>query len=173
MARPACSAAGCTTEGMTAIGPKECPKANVLNAMPKMVQPKARAHLKDIWMAETKAGAEAAFEFSVEAYDVKCGRAVKCLTKDRADLLVFYDFPAEHWKHIRTSNLIESTFATVRHRTTRTKGCLSRNIALAMTHQLMLSAREKWRKLDGQNRLPEIIRGVEFRDGIKSETKAA
>ena len=164
---------------MTATGPKECPKANVLNAMPKSVQTKAKAHLKDIWMAETKAGA--AFDFFVEAYGVKYDRAVKCPTKDRADLLAFYDFPAEHWKHIRTSNPIESTpdrvrgrlFATVRHRTTKTKGCLSRQTALAMTHQLMLSAKKKRRKLDGQNRLPEIIQGVEFRDGIKPEFKAA
>ena len=130
-------------------------------------------------MAETKAGADAAFDFFIDAYGVKyaksCSkwRAVKCLTKDRADLLAFYDFPAEHWKHIRTSNPIESTFATVRHPTTKTKGCLSRQTALAMTHQLMLSAKKKWRKLDGQNRLPGIIQGVEFRDGIKHEIKAA
>jgi putative transposase len=147
--------------------------ANVLNAMPKSVQPKAKVHLKDIWMAETKADADTAFDFFIEAYGVKYDRAVKCLTKDRADLLAFYDFPAEHWKHIRTTNPIESTFATVRHRTTKTKGCLSRKTALAMTHQLMLSAKKKWRKLDGQNRLPEIIQGVEFRDGIKHEIKAA
>ena len=147
--------------------------ANVLNAMPKSVQPKAKAHLKDIWMAETKAEANAAFDFFIEAYGVKYDRAVKCLIKDRTDLLAFYDFPAEHWKHIRTTNPIESTFATVRHRTRKTKGCLSRKTALAMTHQLMLSAKKKWRKLDGQNRLPEIIQGVEFRDGIKHETKAA
>jgi putative transposase len=98
--------------------------ANVLNAMPKSVQPKsvqpkAKAHLKDIWMAETKAGADVAFNFFAEAYGVKYDRAVKCLTKDRADLLAFYDFPAEHWKHIRTTNPIESTFATVRHQTTK------------------------------------------------------
>ena len=99
--------------------------------------------------------------------------AAKCLIRDRADLLAFYDFPAEHWKHIRTSNLIESTFATVRHRTTKTKGCLSRQTALAMTHQLMLSAKKKWRKLDGQNRLPEIIQGIEFRDGIRQLQAAA
>lgn len=147
--------------------------ANVLNAMPKSIQPKAKAHLKNIWMAETKAEADTAFDFFVEAYGVKYDRAVKCLTKDRADLLTFYDFPAEHWKHIRTTNPIESTFATVRHRTTKTKGCLSRQTALAMTHQLMLSAKKKWRKLDGQNRLPEIIEGIEFRDGIKHESKAA
>ncbi len=133
--------------------------ANVLNAMPKSVQPKAEAN--------------AAFDFFIEAYGVKYDRAVKCLTKDRDDLLAFYDFPAEHWKHIRSTNPIESTFATVRHRTTKTKGCLSRQSALAMTHQLMLTAKKKWRKLDGKNRLPEIIRGVEFRDGIKHEIKAA
>ncbi len=137
-------------------------------------------------MAETKAEANAAFDFFNEAYGVKYDRAVKCLTKDRADLLVFYDFPAEHWKHIRTTNpplrdcrqspagqRTESTFATVRHRTTKTEGCLSRQTALAMTHQLMVSAKKKWRKLDGQNRLPQIIQGVEFRDGIKHEIKAA
>jgi putative transposase len=131
--------------------------ANVLNAMPKSVQPKAKAHMKDIWMAETKADANAAFDFFIEAYSVKYPAAVKFLTKDRVDLLAFYNFPAEHWKHMRTSNPIESTFATVRHRTNRTKGCLSRQTALAMTHQLMLSAKKKWRKLDGHNRLPEII----------------
>ena len=130
-------------------------------------------------MAETKAAADTAFDYFVEAYGLKyaksCSkwRAVKCLIKDRADLLAFYDFPAEHWKHIRTSNPIESTDSTVRHPTTKTKGCLSRQTALAMTHQLMLSARTKWRKPDGQNRLPEIIQGVEFRDGIKHETQAA
>ena len=116
-----------------------------------------------------------------EVYGVKYAPAVKCLTKDRADLLAFHDFPAEHWKHIRTTNPMIRTpdrvrgrpFATVRHRTTKTKGCLSRQTALTMTHQLMLSAKKKWRKLDGPRRLPEIIQGVEFRDGIKHETKAA
>jgi len=147
--------------------------ANVPNALPKSVQPKAKAHLKDILMAQTSAKADAAFDFFVEAYGVKYDRAVKCLTKDRTDLPAFCDFPAEHWKHIRTSNPIESTFATVRHRTTKTKGCLSRQTALAMTYQLRLSAKKKWRKLNGQNRLPEIIQAVEFRDGIQHEIKAA
>ena len=104
---------------------------------------------------------------------MKYDRAVTCLTKDRADLLAFYDFPAEHWKHIRTTNPNESTFATVRHRTTKTKGCLNRQTALAITHPLMLSANKKWRKLDGQNPMPEIIEGIEFRDGITHESKAA
>jgi len=117
--------------------------------------------------------ADTAFDFFVAAYGVKYDCAAKGLTKDRADLLAYYDFPAEQWKHIRTTNPIESTFATVRHRTIKTKSGLSRQTALAMTHQLMLSAKKKWRKLGGQNRLPEIIEEIELRDGIKHESKAA
>lgn len=146
---------------------------NVLNAMPKSVQAKAKGHLHDIWQAETRAEAEAAFDFFIETYGVKYDKAADKLTKDRDVLLAFYDFPAEHWKHIRTSNPIESTFATVRHRTKRTKGCLSRKTGLAMAFRLMMSAQGKWRKLDGQNRLPEIIEGVVFRDGIKQLNHAA
>jgi putative transposase len=146
---------------------------NVLNAMPKSLQAKAKGHLQDIWMAEAKKDAEAAFDFFVEAYGVKYDKAVGKLAKDRNVLLSFYDFPAEHWKHIRTSNPIESTFATVRHRTKKTKGCLGRKTALAMTFRLMMSAKKKWRKLDGAFRLPEIIEGVEFKDGIKQEKHAA
>ena len=130
---------------------------NVLNAMPKSVQAKAKGHLHDIWRAETKAKANAAFDFFIETYGVKWDKAVTKLVKDRDALLTFYDYSAEHWKHIRTSNPIESTFATVRHRTKRTKGCLSRKTGLAMAFKLMMSAQKKWRKLDGQNRLPEII----------------
>ena len=100
-------------------------------------------------------------------------RAVKKLTKDRDVLLTFYDFPAEHWKHIRTTNPIESVFATVRNRTRKTKGCLSRKTALSMVFKLMLSAKKKWRKLSGTNRLPEVIQGVEFKDGIKQLQNAA
>ena len=146
---------------------------NVLNAMPKSVQAKAKAHLHDIWQADTKAEANAAFDFFVEAYGVKWDKAVAKLVKDRDALLTFYDFPAEHWKHIRTSNPIESTFATVRHRTKRTKGCLSRKTGLAMAFRLMMSAQAKWRKLDGRNRLPEVISGVEFRDGVRQLQAAA
>ena len=146
---------------------------NVLNAMPKSVQPKAKGHLQDIWMAETKTGAAAAFDFFIQAYGAKYDRAAGKLSKDKDVLLSFYDFPAEHWKHIRTSNPIESTFATVRHRTKKTKGCLSRKTALAMTFKLLMSAKRKWRKLDGANRIPEIIEGVAFKDGIKQENIAA
>ena len=146
---------------------------NVLNAMPKSVQPKAKGHLQDIWMAETKTEATAAFDFFIQAYGAKYDRAAGKLSKDKDVLLSFYDFPAEHWKHIRTSNPIESTFATVRHRTKKTKGCLSRKTALAMTFKLLMSAKRKWRKLDGANRIPEIIEGVAFKDGIKQESIAA
>ncbi len=146
---------------------------NVLNAMPKSVQAKAKGHLHDIWQAETKTEAGAAFDFFVETYGAKYDKAVGKLTKDRAVLLSFYGFPAEHWKHIRTTNPIESTFATVRHRTGKTKGCLSRKTGLAMAFKLMMSAQAKWRKLDGANRMPEIIEGVEFRDGIKQIHHAA
>ena len=146
---------------------------NVLNAMPKSLQAKAKGHLHDIWQAETKAEAEAAFDFFVEIYGVKYDKAVAKLVKDRDELLAFYDFPAEHWKHIRTSNPIESTFATVRHRTSKTKGCLSRKTGLAMAFRLMMSAQAKWRKLDGASRMPEIVQGVEFKDGIKQLQAAA
>lgn len=146
---------------------------NVLNAMPKSIQAKAKGHLHDIWQAETRAEAEVAFDFFAETYGVKWEKAVAKLVRDRHALLTFYDFPAEHWKHIRTSNPIESTFATVRHRTKRTKGCLSQKTGLAMAFKLMMSAQKKWRKLDGQNRLPEIIKGVEFRDGLRHLQAAA
>ena len=114
-----------------------------------------------------------AFNFFVETYGVKWDKAVAKLVKDRDALLTLYDYPAEHWKHIRTSNPIESTFATVRHRTRRTKGCLSRKTGLAMAFRLMMSAQKKWRRLDGRNRLPEVISGVEFRDGVRHFQAAA
>jgi len=141
--------------------------ANVTGAMPKSLRDKAKSDLQDIWMAETKKEANAAFDLFVETYGIKYERAVKKLTKDRDELLAFYDFPAEHWKHIRTTNPIESVFATVRNRTRKTKGCLNRKTALAMVFRLMMSAKKKWRKISGPNRLPEIIQGVAFKDGIK------
>lgn len=104
---------------------------------------------------------------------MKYDKAVLKLTKDRDVLLAFYDFPAEHWKHIRTTNPTESAFATVRHRTGRTKGCLSRKTGLAMAFKQMMSAQTKWRKLDGANRMPGIIQGIEFKEGIKQLNKAA
>ena len=147
--------------------------ANITGAMPKSLREKAKADLQDIWMAETKKEANAAFDLFVETYGVKYERAVGKLIKDRDVLLTFFDFPAEHWKHIRTTNPIESVFATVRNRTRKTKGCLNRKTALAMVFKLMMSAKKKWRRISGPNRLPEVIQGVEFKDGIKQIQIAA
>jgi putative transposase len=141
--------------------------ANVLNKLPKSQQPKAKNALQEIWMAETKKDALKAFDAFVESYGVKYDKAVDCLIKDRETLLAFYDFPAEHWKHLRTSNPIESTFATVRHRTVRAKGCLSNKTGLAMIFKLAQAAEKTWRRLDGQNQLPKVIRNVRFNDGIE------
>ena len=141
--------------------------ANVLNKLPKSQHSKAKRALQEIWMAETKKDALSAFDAFVETYQVKYERAVDCLTKDRDALLAFYDFPAEHWKHLRTTNPIESTFATVRHRTIRSKGCLSNKTALAMVFKLVEGAQKSWRRIDGHNQLPKLIQGVKFADGIE------
>ncbi len=140
--------------------------ANVLNELPKSVQGKAKASLHEIWMAETKVQAEKAFDRFVRHYSAKYPKAVDVLAKDRAALLTFYDFPAEHWIHIRTTNPIESSFATIRHRTTRTKNCVSRNTLLGLVFQLALTAEKSWRKLRGFNRLPDVVNGIRFQDGI-------
>jgi putative transposase len=142
--------------------------ANVLNKLPKSQQSRAKHALHEIWRAETRAAAEAAFEAFVETYGVKYDKAVECLIKDREAMLAFYDFPAEHWKHLRTSNPIESSFATVRHRTVRSKGCLSNKTALAMIFKLAQAAEKSWRRLDGHNQLPKVIQGVKFLDGIEA-----
>jgi putative transposase len=147
--------------------------ANVLNKLPKGMQAKTKQHLHAIWMAETRQAAEAAFEHFVEAYGAKYDRAVACLVKDREELLAFYDFPAEHWKHVRTTNPVESTFATVRLRTTKTKGCLSRRTALTMVFRLCQSAQRRWRRLDGPARLAEVVHGVRFVDGEQQIQDAA
>ena len=141
--------------------------ANILNKMPKSLHAKAKRALQEIWMAETKKDAVTALEAFVETYQVKYERAADCLTKDRDALLAFYDFPAEHWKHLRTTNPIESTFATVRHRTIRSKGCLSNKTALAMVFKLVEGAQKSWRRIDGHNQLPKLIQGVKFADGIE------
>jgi transposase-like protein len=117
--------------------------------------------------------AEAAFDRFVELYGVKYDKAVACLQKDRDVLLAFYDFPAEHWKHLRTTNPIESTFATVRHRTIRSKGCLSNKTALAMMFKLVEGAQKTWRPLDGQNMLPKLVANVKFKDGIEASSPQA
>ena len=124
-------------------------------------------------MAETKTAAESAFDGFIKSYEVKYEKAAHCLAKDRDALLAFYDFPAEHWKHLRTTNPIESTFATVRHRTIRSKGCLSNRTALAMVFKLVEAAQKSWRRLDGHNQLPKIIQGVKFADGLEVIAKPA
>ena len=127
-------------------------------------------------MAETRKDAETAFDAFMAAYQLKYEKAVACLAKDREALLAFYDFPAEHWKHLRTTNPIESTFATVRHRTVRSRGCLSNKTALAMIFKLAEAAEKTWRRLNGHNQLPKIILGIKFTDGIevvRSQAQAA
>jgi transposase-like protein len=141
--------------------------ANVLNKLPKSQQPKAKRALQDIWMAATRKEADKAFDAFITTYELKFDKAAACLEKDREALLAFYDFPAEHWKHLRTSNPIESTFATVRHRTIRAKGCLSNDTALAMVFKLVDAAQKSWRRLDGHNQLPKLVLGAKFSDGLE------
>jgi len=141
--------------------------ANVLNKMPKHLKPKAKAMLHDIWMADTRKDADAAFDLFLKTFRAKYPKAVECLKKDRDVLLTFYDFPAEHWVHLRTTNPIESTFATVRLRTRRTKGCGSRIACLTMVWKLVESAAKRWRVLNGSEIIPDVIEGVRFVDGVK------
>ena len=141
--------------------------ANVLDKMPKSQQPSAKAMLHEIWMSATKEDATKAFDRFIATYQAKYPKAVECLAKDREELLAFYDFPAEHWQHLRTSNPIESTFATVRLRTSKTKGAGSRVACLAMAFKLVESAQKRWRKLNGRVLLPDVIAGVIFKDGMK------
>jgi len=143
---------------------------NILNKMPKGIQAKAKQLIQDIWMAETREDAATAFELFQNTYQAKYPKACDCLEKDREQMLAFYDFPAEHWIHIRTSNPIESTFATVRLRTAKTRGCVSRTTILTMVFRLGLSAEKGWRKLRGFRRLAEVINGVKFIDGIDEKT---
>ena len=141
--------------------------ANVLNKMPKSVQAKAKSMIHEIWMAETKSDAMKAMELFDETFRAKYESAVSCLTSDREVLLAFYDFPAEHWIHLRTTNPIESTFASVRLRTKKTKGCGSRIACLTMVFKLAMSAQKRWRELNGAKLLVDVITGVTFQDGVK------
>jgi putative transposase len=140
---------------------------NVLNCLPKSAQAKAKQSLHDIWQAETKADAEKAFDLFVKMYEPKYPKAAICLQKDRDEMLAFYDFPAQHWQSIRTSNPIESTFGTIRHRTRRSKGCLSRDGMLHMMFKLGQCAEKKWRRLRGFDYLTKVITGVKFKDGVE------
>lgn len=144
--------------------------ANILNRFPKSMHEKVKKQLHDIWMAEDKDSANVACDYFVQAYQDKYPKAVDVLMKDRDKLLTFYDFPAKHWISIRSTNVIESVFATVKHRTRKTKGCLSRETALAMTFKLIMSAKKRWIKLAGSNHCAEIITGVQFKNGVKLDT---
>jgi transposase-like protein len=146
--------------------------SNVLDKMPKGSQPKAKRMLHDIYLAETKEAATKAFDLFVATYSVKYPKATGCLEKDRDVLLAFYDYPAEHWLHIRTTNPIESVFATVRLRHDKTKGNGSRAACLAMVYKLMESASKSWRSLNGSPLLAEVIKGTVFIDGIREKPAA-
>ena len=141
--------------------------ANVLDKLPRSVQPAAKADLREVWTAPDRATAEAAMTTFAEKYGAKYAKAVACLAKDREALLAFYDYPAEHWDHLRTANPIESVFATVRHRTVRTKGALSQDTARLMVFKLVMAAAKTWRRLKGENQLPKVVQGVTFRDGVE------
>jgi putative transposase len=149
--------------------------ANVLNKFPKTMQSNAHNNLREMWLSPDRATAEAAMKTFAEKYAPKYHKAVECLIKDRETLLTFFDFPADHWIHIRTSNPIESVFSTVRHRTVRMKGALSQDTARLMVFKLVMAASKTWRRLMGEKQLPKVINGVKFRDGIEvvSEIKSA
>ena len=141
--------------------------ANVLNKLPKSVHGQARRDLREVWMAPDKTAAERAIETFRAKYAARYAKAVACLEKDREALLRFFDFPAEHWDHLRSSNPIESVFATVRHRTVRTKGALSQDTARLMVFKLVMAAARTWRRLKGENQLPKVVRGVRFENGTE------
>ena len=140
---------------------------NVLNCLPKSAQPKAKQALHNIWQAETQADAEKAFDLFIKTYEPKYPKAAVCLHKDREELMAFYDFPAQHWQSIRTSNPIESTFGTIRHRTKRSKCCLSRDGMLHMMFKLGQCAEKKWRRLRGFDYLAKVVTGIKFKDGVE------
>ena len=146
--------------------------ANILNKLPKTLQPKAKENLHKIWMAEKRKDAEQAFDSFVNIYEAKYPKAVNCLIKDRDALLSFYDFPAEHWRHIRTTNPIESTFATVRLRTAKVRGCFSSRSVLAMAFKLCRSAEKNWIRLHHYEKLGQLIQGVKFVDGVEERIAA-
>jgi len=139
--------------------------ANVLDKLPKAVQPKVKSALHDIYLADTRQAAHKAFDSALERFGTKYPKAMDCLAKDREQMLAFYDFPAEHWVHLRTTNPIESTFATVRLRTKRSRGCGSRDTTLAMVFKLMESAQSRWKRIKGFNLLELVVNNVQFRDG--------
>jgi transposase-like protein len=147
--------------------------ANILNKLPKSLQAKAKENIQQIWMAPDKAEAQKSFDDFISLYETKYPKAAECLQKDRETLLSFYDFPAEHWRHIRTTNPIESTFATVRLRTDKVRGCFSSKTVLTMAFKLCQCAQGRWQRLHGHKQLAKVIRGVKFNDGIEEIRNAA
>lgn len=145
--------------------------ANILDKMPKKIQKGAKSKIHEMYLSATKEDALKAFDDFISLYEAKYSRACKCLKKDKKQLFTFYDFPAIHWQHIRTTNPIESTFATVRHRTRQTKGCGSREATLAMVFKLALGAEKRWYRLSGSELVGKVVRGVKFIDGEETETK--
>ncbi len=150
--------------------------ANVLNQLPKRLYGDAKSALHEVWQADSRAAAERAFERFVATYEDKYPKATECLVKGRTELLAFYDFPAAHWQHIRTTNPIESTFATIRLRTRKTRNCVSAKSGLSLMHQLAMSAQKRWRRLRGFRQLADVVAGIKFVDGVderKISRKAA
>ena len=147
--------------------------ANVLDKMPKSIQGRAKAMIHDIYLADTKKNAEAAFEHFIATFQAKFPKAAECLAKDRDELFAFYAFPAEHWQHIRSTNVIESVFATVRLRTKKTKGCGTRIATLTMVFKLIEEAEKSWRKIDTWKKLQLVQEGRRFVDGELVEEPAA
>jgi transposase-like protein len=137
----------------------------VLDKMPKRLQAKAKSMIHEMYLAPTRKDALAAFDVFLETFEAKYPKASECLTKDKDVLFTFYDFPAEHWQHIRSTNPIESTFATVRHRTRRTKGCGSRTATLTMVFKLAREAEKRWRRINGYAQIVHILEGRKFVDG--------
>ena len=140
---------------------------NALNKLPKSQQSSAKNHVHDIWLASTREEAEKAFDDFISLYSDKHLKAVQCLEKDRDTLLAFYDFPTQHWHYIHTTNPIESMFATVKLRTAKTRGCLSKKTGLAMVFKLAMAAQERWPRLRGSSYVADIVRGIKFKDGVK------
>jgi transposase-like protein len=141
--------------------------ANVLDKLPKGMQKKVKASIHEIWMAPGRAEAEKAFDLALSQYGAKYPKAMECLRKDRPEMLTFYDFPAEHWIHIRTSNPVESMFSTIRLRTAKTRNCGSRETVLTVMFKLAQSAEKRWRRLKGHVLLNEVITGIRFKDGVR------
>lgn len=143
--------------------------ANILDKLPKQVQERAKNHIHDIYLAPTKREALEAYDLFMNLYQAKYPKACTCLSKDKDQLFAYYDFPADHWVHLRTTNPIESTFATVRHRSRRTKGCGSREATLVMVYKLGLEAEKHWRRLNGFELIDKVLHGIKFIDGIMQQ----